>query len=262
MRKSKIQKKIFFSDIDGVIWPEVPVLLAFAKHLFPRKKGLLINKFSHLSVKAEKHNPPILTSNQVNKIFNLYEKQRIFRFSLKRLKNLISHFNSINSLTNFSEYIKNVNFFKNEIKKKNLVHFITSRNNYKSKENIKGDTEIFLNIHKIKSNLDITSNKISKGDIIVSTIKKKSLDRKYFIVLVEDNILDLFFIIDLLKKNKITIEKAYIIDNPWNRFENKKEEFIEILLSKNISKGMAVSGFEYLINLKKSKILERVKSLG
>jgi len=228
-----------FSDIDGIIWPEIPVLFAIAKNIFKDRKKLKPNMLTTYSIKSELNTPPLLSSEEVKKIFRDYEKIKIFQYPLNELKKILKNYYKTDINFNISNYLSNIKFLK-KINKRNKLIFFTTRNNYQNKRNLISDTRAFLESYGFKNQSYFTNKDGPKGEIILNTIKKLP---KQKILIIEDSLIHIIRMEKILKENEINDYKFIIINYPWNitkdsrkRYNSCNEAYNEDKIDKHIKK--------------------------
>lgn len=227
--KKQNQKTYIFSDIDGIIWPEVPVLFEIAKFKYPYKKHFLKTRnLKTFTIKAEFNNPPLLNANETKEIFSVYRKLSIFKYKLNNLTNVIKSNFNYNIKIDFSKYIKNINTLNRLSRQKDTeLVFFSTRSNYETKK-VRQDTTKFLRSYNLPGKIYFT-HKNSKSSRMYSYVKSHFGDdiKNIYIVLIEDNILEICDIIYKLRTIDIQLDKIILIDFPWNRFKDRKEELLK-----------------------------------
>jgi len=241
-----MNRNIIFSDIDGIIWPEVPTLFSIASNIYPKRKKLKVNMLNTYTVKSEQNIPPLLSQQEVKNIFKQYESLRIFREPLENLnKHLQKHFKKKFNIDT-SDFKSNIEFLKEN--KENLT-FFTSRKNYQ-KDKLFKDTKNFLKFYNLNNDLFFKNKDKNKGDIITAKIGKRSYDR---INIIEDNLLHMLRIFKALKEEEINNFRFIIINSPWNMTKYMKKRYNKADNIQKVKKALK--------KLKKAKRIIRVNRL-
>ncbi|MBU0975872.1 MAG: hypothetical protein ABIE03_06115 [Patescibacteria group bacterium] len=215
-------KTIIFSDIDGIIWPEINTLFALAGKLFPSQRKLLkVENFTTITGKTEQNTPPLLLSHMLNKIFRIYEKLRIFQYPLEELENTMNKHFGPGIKINVHGSTDRIKSLKKLSKKNNVnLEFITRRYNYQNVSNIQADTKRFNSHYGLPLQIHFSNKKFSKGHIINKIRAKKENSKIKQVIILEDNLAEILKIRTELKKQNLTT-KFFLIRYPWNSITKK-----------------------------------------
>jgi len=219
--------KITFVDIDGVIWPEMPVLMEVGKVLFPQRKSKLeLKNLRTLSGKTEINTPPLLAESEVKEIFQLYEDIEIFKYPLSDLPKILTKKLKTPISIDTRDLEKNIDYLQKSSKTSPHI-FVTARGNYTDKNRLERDTKEFLTHYNCPPDVLYKFKGKTKGELIVDTITDQTKE----ICVIEDNILEVTNIMTSLNDKDVNYSFK-IIDYPWNQVQDNKEEFLKIFDSK------------------------------